>query len=90
MDRSEDEKGYGSDCASFWLSRPLAPVANVRKTWTPALRRDEETVLLIVGLAMGQNAMGGSAVAQVFYQIGNEASEVRDEDLIKDYFGAIE
>ena len=73
----------------------VAPVANIRNTWTPALRRDEEegvgeTVVLMVDLAMGHRAMGGSAIAQVFGQIGNEAPDVRDEGLIKDYFDAIE
>ena len=73
----------------------VAPVANICNTWTPALRRDEEegvgeTVVLMVDLAMGHRAMGGSAIAQVFGQIGNEAPDVRDEGLIKDYFDAIE
>lgn len=73
----------------------VAPVANIRNTWTPALRRDEEegvgeTVLLMVDLAMGHKAMGGSAIAQVFGQIGNETPDVRDQDLLKDYFDAIE
>jgi len=73
----------------------VAPVANIRNTWTPALRRDEEegvgeTVLLMVDLAMGHKAMGGSAVAQVFGQLGDEAPDVRNKDLIKDYFDAIE
>ena len=73
----------------------VAPVANIRHTWTPALRRDEEegvgeTVLLMVDLAMGHKAMGGSAVAQVFGQLGDETPDVRDKSLIKDYFDAIE
>lgn len=73
----------------------VAPVADIRNTWTPAIRRDEEegigeTVLLMVDLSKGHKAMGGSAIAQVFGQIGNEAPDVRDEGLIKDYFDAIE
>ena len=73
----------------------VAPVADVRHTWTPALRQDNEegigdTVLLMVDLSQGHRAMGGSALAQVFGQIGNETPDVRDEDLIKDYFDALE
>ncbi|KAK6581053.1 hypothetical protein PZA11_006541 [Diplocarpon coronariae] len=70
----------------------FAPVANVRNTWTPALRRLEdvgETVLMYVDLAQGHKALGGSALAQTFGQLGNEVPDVRDADLIRDYFDAI-
>ncbi|KAK6608704.1 phosphoribosylformylglycinamidine synthase [Botrytis cinerea] len=71
----------------------FAPVANVRSTWTPALRRLEdvgETTLMYVDLAQGHKAMGGSALAQSFGQVGNEAPDVRDADLIIDYFDALQ
>ena len=58
----------------------IAPVGNTRKTWTPALQRSDdvgETILLMVDLAGGRKAIGGSAIAQVFNQIGNEAPDVR-------------
>ncbi|KAI9760643.1 MAG: tau 95 subunit of transcription factor TFIIIC [Chaenotheca gracillima] len=71
----------------------FAPVAQVSRTWTPTLRRREDvgdTVLLFVDLAAGKRALGGSALAQVFGQVGNEAPDVRDEYLLKDFFDAIE
>ncbi|KAF7933373.1 hypothetical protein BELL_0207g00060 [Botrytis elliptica] len=71
----------------------FAPVANVRNTWTPALRRLEdvgETTLMYVDLAQGHKAMGGSALAQSFGQVGDEAPDVRDTDLIIDYFDALQ
>ena len=73
----------------------FAPVTNTRKTWTPALSRPGEdgvgdTILLLVDLAEGHRAMGGSALAQVFGQIGNEAPDVRSVQLLKDYFDAVE
>ena len=73
----------------------FAPTANIRKTWTPALRRSEddggrESVLLLVDLAEGQKALGGSALAQVFGQVGNEAPDVRNVQRIKDYFDALQ
>jgi phosphoribosylformylglycinamidine synthase len=70
----------------------FAPVQNVRNTWTPTLRRYEdvgETILLFVDLAQGRQAMGGSALAQAMGQIGNEAPDVRDVDLISDFFDAL-
>jgi len=73
----------------------FAPAANIRKTWTPALRRSEddggsESVLLMVDLAEGRRALGGSALAQVFGQVGNEAPDVRNVQRIKDYFDAMQ
>ena len=73
----------------------FAPVADIRKTWTPALRRLEddngkESVLLMVDLAEGRKALGGSALAQVFGQVGNEAPDVRNVQRIKDYFDAMQ
>jgi phosphoribosylformylglycinamidine synthase len=70
----------------------FAPVANVRDTWTPALRRLEdvgETVLMYVDLAEGHQALGGSALAQSLGQLGDEVPDVRNADLILDYFDAI-
>lgn len=63
----------------------FAPVSDVGLTWTPELKRDAGT-LVFVDLAGGRKAMGGSAVAQVFGQVGNEAPDVRDVDAIKSFF----
>lgn len=71
----------------------FAPVADIRKTWTPTLRRSEEvgeTVVLLVDLADGKQAMGGSALAQVFGQVGSESPDVHNTQLLADYFDAIE
>ena len=72
----------------------FSPVNNIRH-WTPTLRRPEEqdigeTILLLVDLAESQQCLGGSALAQVFGQVGNEAPDVRNVQLLKDYFDAIE
>ncbi|KAK3353210.1 CobB/CobQ-like glutamine amidotransferase domain-containing protein [Lasiosphaeria hispida] len=67
-------------------------VEDIRITWTPQLRRVEdvgETILLFVDLAKGRRAMGGSALAQSLGAIGNEAPDVRDVDLLRDYFDAL-
>ena len=77
----------------------FAPVNNVRH-WTPALRRAEdedtvgkhigETVLLLVDLSEGHRCMGGSALAQVFKAMGDTVPDLRDVQLLKDYFDAIQ
>jgi phosphoribosylformylglycinamidine synthase len=67
-------------------------VEDVRSTWTPQLRRVEEvgeSVLVFVDLAQGFRAMGGSALAQTLGQIGNESPDVRDVQIIRDFFDAL-
>ena len=69
----------------------FAPVSDVTKTWTPALKRYEEmgeTVIVLVDLAQGQKALGGSALAQVFGQVGDAAPDVHDSRLLRDFFDA--
>ncbi|OJD21965.1 phosphoribosylformylglycinamidine synthase [Blastomyces percursus] len=69
----------------------FAPVGDIRKTWTPALRRFEEvgeTVLLFVDLSLGRKALGGSSLAQVFRQVGNQCPDVHSVQLLKDFFDA--
>jgi phosphoribosylformylglycinamidine synthase len=71
----------------------FAPVNRIDRTWTPALERLEdvgETVLMFVDLAAGKKNMGGSALAQTFGQIGDEAPDVWDVDVLKDYYDAVE
>ena len=70
-------------------------VRNIHNTWTPTLRKLEEpgigeTVILLVDLAEGHKAVGGSALAQTFKQIGNDSPDVRNNQLLKDYFDAID
>lgn len=67
-------------------------VEDVRTTWTPQLRRVEdvgETILMFVDLADGRKAMGGSALAQSLGQLGNEAPDMKDFDLLTDYYDAL-
>jgi phosphoribosylformylglycinamidine synthase len=93
-------KWKDSSSASKEVTAPLslvisafAPVSNIKKTWTPALRRPEdvgETSIFLVDLSMGQHSLGGSALAQVFGQVGDQAPDIRSVQLFKDFFDAIQ
>ncbi|GAA5865786.1 hypothetical protein JCM8547_002777 [Rhodosporidiobolus lusitaniae] len=63
----------------------FSPVSNVRNTWTPELQvlPNEPTVLVYFDLANGKQRLGGSALAQVFKQIGTEAPDVEDAAVVK-------
>jgi len=57
----------------------FAPVTDVRKTWTPQLRTDMgATILLLVDLGAGENRMGGSALAQVYGELGATPPDLVD------------
>ncbi|QPG98473.1 hypothetical protein C2857_007644 [Epichloe festucae Fl1] len=67
-------------------------VEDILSTWTPQLRRVEdvgETILMFVDLAEGRRAMGGSALAQSLGAIGNEAPDMKNFNLMTDYFDAL-
>ncbi len=68
----------------------FAPVDRIDRTWTPQLRTDvgEETMLLFVDLAKGKQRLGGSAVAQVFRELGSEAPDVEDPAMLAGFFRA--
>jgi phosphoribosylformylglycinamidine synthase len=68
----------------------FTPVTNVHRTWTPQLQNlQENTVLVLIDLAHGKQRLGGSAVAQVFGKIGNEAPDVEDPIILKNFIGAM-
>ncbi|AMO57368.1 phosphoribosylformylglycinamidine synthase [Endozoicomonas montiporae CL-33] len=69
----------------------FAPVKDVRKTVTPQVRLDKgDSRLLLVDLGRGKNRLGGSALAQVFGQIGDTAADVDSAEDLKAYFVAIQ
>ena len=63
----------------------FAPVADVRKTVTPDLKPIENSVLLLVDLGFGKSRMGGSALGQVWNDLGGEAPDIDADTLIVFY-----
>ncbi|KAH4192175.1 hypothetical protein HBI25_216650 [Parastagonospora nodorum] len=93
MKWSDDGKAKEVTAPMSLIITAFAPVDRIDRTWTPALERLEdvgETILMFVDLAAGKKNLGGSALAQTFGQVGDEAPDVYDADVIKDYFDAIE
>lgn len=69
----------------------FAPVEDVRKTLTPQLRTNKgATDLILIDLGKGQNRLGGSALAQVFKQLGDSTPDVDDAADLKGLFSAIQ
>ena len=69
----------------------FAPVTDIGRTLTPQLRTDAgETDLILIDLAAGQNRLGGSALAQVYSQMGAVAPDLDDPEDIKAFFAVIQ
>jgi phosphoribosylformylglycinamidine synthase len=68
----------------------FAPCDDVRTTLTPQLRTDGgPTFLVLADLAPGRARLGGSVLAQVFGQVGNETPDFEDPAALRGLFTAL-
>ncbi len=68
----------------------FSPVNDVRKTLTPLLETNrDKTELLLIDLGLGKNRLGASALAQVYQQLGHQAPDLDDPELLKSFVSLI-
>ncbi|MBI3938939.1 MAG: phosphoribosylformylglycinamidine synthase, partial [Betaproteobacteria bacterium] len=69
----------------------FAPVVDARGTLTPWLRRDcGETDLVLIDLGGNRCRLGGSALAQVYGELGDDAPDLDDPGLLKAFFATVQ
>ncbi|HEV3104918.1 MAG TPA: phosphoribosylformylglycinamidine synthase [Trinickia sp.] len=90
-----EERGAGKEVVSpvSLIISAFAPVEDVRRHLTPQLRRPAEvgeTVLIAIDLGRGKNRLGGSILAQVTQQVGDNVPDVDDPEDLKRFFAAIQ
>ncbi|WP_085315851.1 phosphoribosylformylglycinamidine synthase [Derxia lacustris] len=69
----------------------FATLADVRRTLTPQLRTDAgDTELILIDLGAGQNRLGGSALAYVTQQLGNDVPDVDSPERLRAFFAAVQ
>jgi phosphoribosylformylglycinamidine synthase len=68
----------------------FAPCGDARKTLTPQLVADTDTVVLLFDLGAGKNRLGGSALAQVYKQIGDVTPDLDEAKKLKAFFDLIQ
>jgi phosphoribosylformylglycinamidine synthase len=72
------------------IATAFAPCADVRRTLTPQLVIDgSETELLLIDLGQGRNRLGGSAFAQAYGSLGEQAPDIAAQAL-RSFFEAIQ
>ncbi|MDN3988078.1 phosphoribosylformylglycinamidine synthase [Zwartia vadi] len=68
----------------------FAPVQDVRQTLTPQLRTDVgPSALILIDLGLGKQRMGGSILAQVCNQIGEQTPDADDAEVLRTFFVTI-
>jgi phosphoribosylformylglycinamidine synthase len=68
----------------------FAPVRDARRTLTPQLRTDlGGTALWLIDLGAGKNRLGGSALAQVYSQLGDEPADLDDPQRLVNFAAAL-
>jgi len=88
--RHQDERREMAAPLSLIISA-FAPVTDVRATLTPQLRSDKgDTDLILIDLGKGQNRLGGSALAQVYGQVGHYSADLNDPESLKRFFSVIQ
>src|SRR5690606_10264665 len=69
----------------------FAPVTDVRRTVTPQLQTTKgESDLLLIDLGRGRNRMGGSALVQVYRELGQEAPDLDNPADLKNLFALVQ
>ncbi len=67
-----------------------APVPDITKVVTPDIKSPGTSQLILIEIAGKKARLGGSVLAQVYGQIGNESPDVDDPDVLKGVFNAIQ
>lgn len=67
-----------------------APMPDVTKHVTPDIKRPGKTSLIHIDVANGKTRLGGSSLAHVYGQIGNDSPDVDDPMMLKRGFEAMQ
>uniref|UniRef100_E6QTU9 phosphoribosylformylglycinamidine synthase n=1 Tax=mine drainage metagenome TaxID=410659 RepID=E6QTU9_9ZZZZ len=69
----------------------FAPTPDVRRTLTPQLRTDQgDTDLILIDLGRGRARLGGSALAQVYQQIGDQSPDLHSAQQLRNAFRTLQ
>jgi len=82
---TEIVKAPGTLVVSAYVTCP-----DITKIITPDIKRPGESRLLYIDIGGGKDRLGGTALAQVYGQIGNESPDLDDPQLLKRTFYAVQ
>ncbi len=68
----------------------FSPVTDVRLSVTPQLQPGDEKQLVLIDLGEGRNRLGGSALAQVYDQLGDTPPDLENPDRLAAFFTLVQ
>ncbi len=83
--KTEIVKAPGTIVVSAYVTCP-----DITRIITPDIKRPGESRLLYIDIGKGKYRMGGTALAHVYGQIGNESPDLDEPQLLKHTFNAIQ
>lgn len=97
VDGGKDSLSMATRVESETVKSPRELVISVYSTMeditavvTPDLKHAGSSMLYFIDLAEGKNRLGGSALAQVFKQVGSESADMENPALLKSTFQCIQ
>ena len=87
--RDEDQSKAVTAPVSLIVSG-FAPVTDVRRAVTPQLQPDIDAELVLLDLGRGANRLGGSALAQVYGQLGDSVPDIDEPADLKGFFDLVQ
>jgi phosphoribosylformylglycinamidine synthase len=86
------EDGVGKSITSplSLVITAFTPVIDVRKTLTPEVQRNNDSLLLLIDLGKGQQRLGASIFAQVHNELGKTVPDLDQAELLKGFFNAMQ
>ncbi|MEE8328339.1 MAG: phosphoribosylformylglycinamidine synthase, partial [Thermodesulfovibrionia bacterium] len=88
--RTEEKKQETVKSPGTLVISAYATCPDISKVITPDIKKPGQSNLLYIDLGNGKNRLGGSALAQVYNQLGNEPPDVDDPKLLKITFSTIQ
>lgn len=67
-----------------------ATVPDITKVVTPDIKKPGESNIWLIDIGNKKNRLGGSSLAHIFGQTGNESPDVDDPELLKQSFNAVQ
>jgi len=97
VDRGKDSLSMATKVGDETVKSPrelvmstYATMPDITKVVTPDIKKPGESELIFIDLAPGKARLGGSVLAQVYGQIGDESPDVDDPEMLKRAFNAIQ
>ncbi|VFP83899.1 Phosphoribosylformylglycinamidine synthase [Candidatus Erwinia haradaeae] len=86
---NEDNEEHAVTAPLSLVITAFARVEDIRKTVTPQLKTCDN-VLLLIDLGNGHNALGATALSQVYRQLGDQPADIRDVQQLANFWKAIQ